>query len=116
MSPRRSCWWLTFIEAGTWGVFTAALLFSLAVRPVLAAHFAPWAYVGSAVLLSYARSGHYTEAEHPGMGWAARIAGLLLAPLYGLIHILLLLPLRLYALATLADNRWGTRKKVEVEA
>ena len=116
MSPRRSCWWLTFIEVGTWGVFTAALLFSLAVRPVLAAHFAPWAYVGSAVLLSYARSGHYTEAEHPGMGWAARIAGLLLAPLYGLIHILLLLPLRLYALATLADNRWGTRKKVEVEA
>jgi hyaluronan synthase len=41
MSPRRSCWWLTLIEVGTWGVFTAALLFSLAIRPVLAAHFAP---------------------------------------------------------------------------
>jgi hyaluronan synthase len=116
MSPRRSCWWLTLIETGTWAVFTTALLYSLAVRPILAEHFGPWAYVGSAVLLSYARSGHYTEAEHPGMRWGARIAGLLLAPLYGLIHIALLLPLRLYALATLADNKWGTRTRVEVEA
>jgi hyaluronan synthase len=50
------------------------------------------------------------------MGWGARIAGVLLAPLYGMIHITLLLPLRLYALATLTDNKWGTRNKVEVEA
>jgi hyaluronan synthase len=116
MSPRRSCWWLTLIEVVTWAVFTTALLYSLAVRPILAEHFVPWAYAGSAVLLSYARAGHYTEAEHPGMGWGARIAGVLLAPLYGMIHITLLLPLRLYALATLTDNKWGTRKKVEVEA
>lgn len=116
MAPNRACWWMTLIELVTWAVFTAALLYSLAVHPALTGHFAPWAYIGSAVLLSYARAGHYTGAEHPGMGWAARIAGLLLAPLYGVIHITLLLPLRLYALATLRDASWGTRQSVEVEA
>lgn len=116
MSPARTCWWMTLVEMVTWAVFTGALLYSLAVHPVLTGQFAPWAYIGSAVLLSYARAGHYTGAEHPRMGWGARIAGLLMAPLYGVIHITLLLPLRLYALATLRDASWGTRQSVEVEA
>lgn len=116
MTPKRACWWMTLIEMVTWAVFTAALLYSLAVHPALTGKFAPWSYIGSAILLSYARSGHYTGAEHPGMGWTARVAGLLLAPLYGIIHITLLLPLRLYALATLRDASWGTRQSVEVEA
>lgn len=116
MSPARACWWMTLVEMATWAVFTAALLYSLAVHPALTGRFAPWAYLGSAVLLSYARSGHYTGAEHPGMGWGARVSGLLLAPLYGLIHITVLLPLRLYALATMRDSSWGTRQSVEVQA
>ena len=68
-----------------------------------------------ALLLSYARSGHYTEAHHPRMRWLDRIGTLLIAPLYGLIHMTLLLPLRVVALLTLRDNKWGTRKQVEVE-
>ncbi len=61
------------------------------------------------LLLAYARSGHYVEAEHPGLSWRSRWGTLLLAPLYGIIHMTLLLPLRLVALATLRDNSWGTR-------
>ena len=34
---------------------------------------------------------------------------LLLAPLYSVAHVLILTPLRLVALATIWDNRWGTR-------
>lgn len=33
----------------------------------------------------------------------------LLAPLYSLAHVLILTPLRLVALVTILDNRWGTR-------
>jgi len=33
----------------------------------------------------------------------------LTAPLYSLIHLLVMLPLRVYALLTLKDRRWGTR-------
>ena len=41
---------------------------------------------------------------------ARTLGTLLLAPLYGIIHMTLLLPLRIVALATLRDNSWGTRK------
>lgn len=34
---------------------------------------------------------------------------ILLAPLYSLVHVLVLTPLRLYSLATILDTRWGTR-------
>jgi hyaluronan synthase len=116
MAPVRTCWWLTLAEVGTWLGFTGALLYSLAVRPLATGHFAAVTYLASVLLLSYARAGHYTEADHPGMTWQGRAGTLLLAPLYGVIHMTLLLPLRIVALLTLKDNSWGTRKKVEVGA
>lgn len=35
---------------------------------------------------------------------------IVLAPLYSLLHVVILTPLRLVALATLLDTRWGTRE------
>ena len=116
MRPNRVCWWLTLIEVGTWLGFTAALLYSLTGRPFITGHFPAVAYLVSVLLLSYARSGHYTEANHPGMTWLARAGTLALAPLYGVLHMAWLLPLRVYALFTLSDASWGTRKNVEVQA
>jgi hyaluronan synthase len=114
VGPNRVAWWLTLIELSTWGGFTTALLFSLFVRPALSGHFAALTYLFSVLILAYARSGHYFETEHPGLRWYGKFATLLLAPLYGLIHMTILLPLRLVALATLRDNGWGTREAVEV--
>lgn len=112
--PWRICWWLTLIEIGTWCGFTSALIYSIAVRPALTGHFAVLTYLVSVLILSYARSGHYIEAQHPDIGWAGRLGTLAIAPVYGLIHMTLLLPLRLIALLTLRDNGWGTRKTVEI--
>jgi hyaluronan synthase len=116
LTPARMAWWLSIIELGSWLGFTAALLYSLAVGPALTGHFPATTYLTSALLLSYARSGHYAQAHHPAMSWRARAGTLLMAPLYGILHITLLLPLRIVALFTLRDNGWGTRKIVEVEA
>jgi hyaluronan synthase len=107
--PNRICWWLTLVELSTWCGFTSYLIFAVAVRPALTGHFAGLSYLIAVVLLAYARGGHYAEAEHPGLSWRGRWGTLLLAPLYGIIHMTLLLPLRLVALATLRDTRWGTR-------
>ncbi|HUZ25490.1 MAG TPA: glycosyltransferase [Streptosporangiaceae bacterium] len=112
--PWRVCWWLSLIELATWSGFTSALIYSVAVRPVLTGHFAALTYLISALVLSYARSGHYLEAEHPGLTLGGKLWTLAIAPVYGLIHMTLLLPLRLVALLTLRDNKWGTRKAVEV--
>ena len=109
MRPSRICWWLTLVEISSWCGFTSALIYALAVRPAFTGHFAGVTYLTAVLLLAYARSGHYAEAEHPGLSWRGRWGTLLLAPLYGIIHMTLLLPLRLVALATLRDNSWGTR-------
>jgi hyaluronan synthase len=112
--PWRICWWLTLIEIAAWSGFTTALIYSIAVGPALTGHFAVLTYLISILILSYARSGHYIEAQHPDIGWGGKLATFAIAPLYGLIHMTLLLPLRLVALVTLRDNAWGTRKTVEV--
>ena len=112
--PWRVCWWLTLIEIATWSGFTSALIYSVVVRPAVTGHFALLTYLVSVLILSYARSGHYLEAQHPDIGWFGRLGTLAIAPIYGLIHMTLLLPLRLVALVTLRDNGWGTRKTVEV--
>jgi hyaluronan synthase len=112
--PWRVCWWLTLIEICTWCGFTTALIYSIAVRPAMSGHFAAATYLLSVLVLSYARAGHYLQAEHPDIKWVGKLATLAIAPLYGLIHMTVLLPLRLVALLTLRDNRWGTRKSVEV--
>lgn len=112
--PWRICWWLTLVELSTWSGFTTALIYSIAVKPALTGHFAALTYLISVLMLSYARSGHYFEAEHPDLNLAGKLTTLAIAPLYGLIHMTLLLPLRLVALLTLRDNSWGTRKTVEV--
>ncbi len=109
MPPGRICWWLTLVEICSWCGFTSALIFAMAVQPAFTGHFAGMTYLMAVLLLAYARSGHYVEAEHPGLSWRSRWGTLLLAPLYGIIHMTLLLPLRLVALATLRDNSWGTR-------
>lgn len=41
--------------------------------------------------------------------WRSREPRFLLMPLYGFLHITLVLPIRVLALFTLWDNRWGTR-------
>jgi hyaluronan synthase len=112
--PNRPCWWLALLEIATWSGFTSGLIYALVVRPALTGHLAPFTYLACIAFLAYARSGHYARAEHPGLSWRGRWFTLAIAPLYGLVSLVLLLPLRAVALATLRDNRWGTRTKVEV--
>jgi hyaluronan synthase len=114
--PWRICWWLTLVELSTWSGFTTALIYAVAVKPALTGHFATVTYLISILVLSYARSGHYFEAEHPDLNLAGKLMTLAIAPLYGLIHMTLLLPLRVVALLTLRDNSWGTRRTVEVSS
>lgn len=53
---------------------------------------------------SFVRNIHYL-VKHPLL--------FLLSPFYAVIHLFLLNPLRLYALLTIRDVRWGTREKEE---
>lgn len=116
MSPARVCWWLAFLEITTWGTFTGVLIYVLLAHPVITGHVSTSSYLTATLLLAYARSGHYFRADHPDLSTFDRAISFGLAPLYGLVHIVLLLPLRLVAVFTLRDNSWGTRTEVEVTA
>jgi hyaluronan synthase len=114
MRPVRACWWLTLLELSTWSGFTTALVYALVVRPAMTGHLSLLTYATCIALLAYARAGHYAQAEHPGLRSAGRWLTLLIAPLYGLMSVVLLLPLRVVALATLRDTAWNSRKTIEV--
>ncbi|MCM2386715.1 glycosyltransferase [Streptomyces albipurpureus] len=111
----RPAFWLSLLELTSWISFTTLLLIALVLTPIHANAHILLLYLVYAMLVGYARSVRYLEADHPnGMPWAERLGTFLLAPLYALLHLTLLLWVRLYSLATLKDNGWGTRESVEV--
>ncbi|WP_406168947.1 glycosyltransferase [Streptomyces sp. NBC_00996] len=106
----RAFWWLNLVELVTWLAFTAALLAALVV---VAVHPAGWtilaAYTGYVCAMAWLRSVHYLRRA-PGVPFRDRIGTFAAAPLYALLNLVMLLPLRLYSLATLRRNGWGTRQ------
>lgn len=110
----RTFWWLNLIELLTWLAFTAALIAALAL---VAVHPAGWeilaGYAIYVCLMAWIRSLHYLRGA-ANVPWGDRLATFTAAPLYALLNLTLLLPLRLYSLATLNRNKWGTRQGVEI--
>jgi hyaluronan synthase len=58
-------------------------------------------YIGTIIVIAVLRAGY-------GL-YRTKDAGFLLFVLYGFIHLLLLMPTRLYALCTMRETGWGTR-------
>ncbi|MCF1512655.1 glycosyltransferase [Streptomyces glomeratus] len=106
----RTFWWLNLLELATWVAFTSALLAALVV---IAMHPAGWkvlaGYAGYICVMSWVRSLHYLRGAI-NIPFLDRIFTFACAPLYALLNLGLLLPLRLYSLATLNRTKWGTRE------
>lgn len=113
----RPAMWLSLLEVTTWVVFTAMLTMGMLVQPLRTGVAVLVVYAVYVALLAYARSVRYFQVPTmPGEVHrrGERAAVFALAPVYGLLHLLLVLPLRLYALATLRSGSWGTRQQIEV--
>ncbi|MFF7328895.1 glycosyltransferase [Streptomyces sp. NPDC008150] len=110
----RMYWWLNLIELVTWVAFTVALLASLFA---IVLHPTGWqllaTYLAYMCVMAWVRSIHYLRGA-AGVGPLDRTLTFLAAPLYALMNLCLLLPLRLWSLATLRQTKWGTRSTVEV--
>lgn len=116
--PRsRPGMWLSLLELTSWIVFTVMLLTALVVEPVRTGEAIIWVYAVYVAVLAYARSVRYLQTPPmPGDRYRLheRAATFLIAPIYGVLHLVLLLPLRIWALCTLTRGSWGTRQRVEV--
>ncbi len=88
------------LELALWLVFSIVLLLAIYFR---ISSFA-WSVLLYAICMScltaYSRNVYYI-LRHPFL--------FLLAPLYGFIHMIFLIPIRFYSLLTLNDKKWGTR-------
>ncbi|MBL1115417.1 glycosyltransferase [Streptomyces sp. 110] len=106
----RVYWWLNLVELATWAAFTSALLVALTV---MAANPHAWTvlawYAAYVVGAAWLRSVHYFRHAGTVSRWD-RATTFLAAPVYALMNLTLLIPLRLWALVTLRDTRWGTRQ------
>ncbi|MFF3564771.1 glycosyltransferase family 2 protein [Streptomyces sp. NPDC002574] len=111
---RRMYWWLNLVELASWVAFTGALFASL-VAILMNPH--GWTllagYVAYMCVMAWVRSVHYLRGAAQ-VGIVDRVLTFLAAPLYALLNLGLLLPLRLWSLATLRSTNWGTRAKIEV--
>lgn len=103
----RTFYWLAAVEAITWTAFTAALLV-VTTFAVVRRGETPETYLIAVVAATWLRSVHYLRRASRAPLWD-RLLTVAVSPLFTLLNLVLLVPLRVYALATLKDGRWGTR-------
>lgn len=108
-TPLRVAWWLTLLEVFSTAVFTSALLLALGDR-LLSGYSHLDDYLLWLCLSAWARSVHAFSLTRPGTSRRVQCVSFALAPLYGLLNLLTVLPLRLYAGLTLRSGSWGTRQ------
>ncbi|MEV7318867.1 glycosyltransferase [Streptomyces sp. NPDC093970] len=109
----RPAFWLTCMELALWLIFGSAMFYSMVILPIMQpARFVNHLgdYLVFMVLMGYLRNVRYLDFPRRGMGFVRRFGMFLLAPLYGVIQLVLLTPLRFYALLTLHKGSWGTRQ------
>lgn len=110
----RPVWVLTACELSGWVACLASMFYLHAFRPIVTGELFVMALVFGAVM-AYARSVRYLGSDHD-VPMRGQIVIFLLAPLYSLLSLLVLLPLRIYSVATLRSGSWGTRRRVEVRS
>jgi hyaluronan synthase len=106
--------WLSLLELTSWITFTIMLIAALIVAPATAGKTALIIYLGYLCLLAYGRSVRFFDVTRRETTRRRQLGTFALAPVYGILHLGLLLPLRFYSLLTLRSGSWGTRQQVEV--
>jgi hyaluronan synthase len=107
--PSRVAWWLSLIEIGSWLGFSIGLLWALVYAPMAGHPGAFGGYLGWVAITAWARSVHAFTIKGRGPYWQTLLA-FLIAPLYGLMSLVVLVPLRAYSMLTLRVGGWGTRQ------
>jgi hyaluronan synthase len=113
----RPALWLSLAELTGWILFTLTAGFIVVMLPFIGMVFgltAVAAYVTLTSAMAWVRSVRWFDAGVEGETRGDRVRTFLLAPIYAVLSLFVLLPLRFVALATLRTTSWGTRSDVEV--
>lgn len=113
---KPSCvpWWLTLVELGQWFVLTIVLVYMIAIHPFLTGDFNLWEYLVFVALMAVSRSVRYFDVVRPTQSMWSVARSFAVTPLFGFLTFFVVMPMRVWALCSLKNTRWGTRKAVEV--
>jgi hyaluronan synthase len=107
LKKTRIAWWLLTLDAVMWVALTAVVVWTLVVYPIIFGAIIPIYYLGFLIIMAYMRAAHHKLDNE---------SNYLLVPLYAILHLTLLIPLKVIAVLTLRQGGWGTRSKgVEVK-
>jgi hyaluronan synthase len=109
-----NAFWLTLCEVFTWLIVSTLFAITLIIWPFTASSHILLPAVALIALAAYARNAVYLHDIRTELQLRDRLRIYALAPLYGVLHLFVLTPLRFWSLMTLRRTRWGTRKHVEV--
>lgn len=103
------------VEIAAWAGFTVALTFSV-WHAAAGGWDAVRQYAPAFLVIAVARSVHYWSCR-ADLRAGPRAVGIVLAPIYLLLHLAVILPVRMWAAVTIRTAGWGTRQDgVEVTA
>lgn len=109
-----AAWWLTLIEVMQWFVFTNLIVFMVVVHPILTGRFLLGQYLIFVGLMAMARSVRYFDMVRATQSSWSKTTSFAITPIYGLMNLFVMLPLRLCSLLTLKSSGWGTRATTEI--
>lgn len=110
--PGSRVWLLSLAEIALWLCFTLAMIIALVVFPLVTGALPSAWYLAFVVAMAYARSLRYLGSQPTSLLRQIRIYSL--APIYGFLYLLILMPIRIWALVSLRNPGWGTRRTIEV--
>lgn len=112
LGPRTWAWWFALTELVMWTGVPVVVLGITLVRMTTSGGLPAYLFLAYLALMAYIRSLRYVGS--PGRALYYEVGVFLLAPLYGILQLGLLVPLRVASLLTLRGASWGTRSAVEV--
>ncbi len=106
---RSAAPWLSMFELVSWMTFTVLLVTAVVVAPFRTGQAVAGTFLVYVSVMAWVRSLRYMELRRERLSSWQQASVFLLSPIYGLVTLVFLLPLRLYSLMTLRQARWGTR-------
>ena len=113
----RPALWLSIAEFTSWILFTLSAMVIVFTMPFVGLYFGIATivtYLTLTCVMAWVRSARWFDAKVDGDTRAQSTVTFVLAPLYAILSLFILLPLRFVVLVTLRTTSWGTRKHVEV--
>jgi hyaluronan synthase len=114
LPKKQLAFWLSLVEVAATTLFTFGLLLAVFLDPLITGDWHLGQYLQWVAIGAWARSVHAFTVKRDGNWIGDSLIAIAAAPVFGLLCLILILPLRIWALITIRRTAWGTRATVEV--